>query len=99
MTVDTSSDYPGETALGAQKGGCDITSAAGVYYEQQDAGTNFKLAVTGLPGQDNELSGTNLVVFSAATAQQKAAAWQFMQYLWPPRPRRPPGPPPPATCR
>jgi multiple sugar transport system substrate-binding protein len=81
MTVDTSSDYPGETALGAQKGGSDITSAAGVYYEQQDAGTKFKLTVTGLPGQDNELSGTNLVVFSAATAQQKAAAWEFMQYL------------------
>lgn len=81
LTVDTSSDYPGETALGAQKGASDITSAAGVYYEQQDAGTKFKLAVSGLPGQDNELSGTNLVVFSSATAQQKAAAWQFLQYL------------------
>jgi multiple sugar transport system substrate-binding protein len=81
LTVDTSSDYPGETALGAEKGGADITTAAGVYYEQQDAGTKFTVDVTGLPGTDNQLSGTNIVAFAAATAQQKAAAWTFMQYL------------------
>jgi multiple sugar transport system substrate-binding protein len=81
----TGTNYPGETALGSKKGLADISSSAGYYYENQAVGGKFKLTTTGLPkgsaGAADMMAGTNLVVFSAATAQQKAAAWTFMQYL------------------
>ena len=81
----TGTNYPGETALGNKTGLADISSSAGYYYENQAVGGKFKLTTTGLPagsaGSVDMMAGTNLVVFSAATAQQKAAAWTFMQYL------------------
>ncbi len=81
----TGTNYPGETALGANKGLVDLSSSAGDYYEQQAVGGKFPLTVTGLPagsaGSPNEMAGANLVVFAKATDQQKAAAWKFLEYL------------------
>jgi len=81
----TGTNYPGETALGGRKGLADLSSSAGYYYENQAVGGKFKLTTTGLPkgsvGAAAMMAGTNLVVFSSASAQQKAAAWTFMQYL------------------
>lgn len=81
----TGTNYPGETALGAKKGLVDISSSAGYYYEQQAVGKKFPLVTTVLPsgtaGAPDMMAGGNLVVFASATAEQKAAAWKFMQYL------------------
>jgi ABC-type glycerol-3-phosphate transport system substrate-binding protein len=81
----TGSNYPGETALGAKKGLVDLSSSAGYYYETQAVGGKFTMTTSGFPagssGAADMMAGTNLVVFSSATAQQKAAAWDFMQYL------------------
>jgi multiple sugar transport system substrate-binding protein len=81
----TGTNFPGETALGAKKGLADLSSSAGYYYEQQAVGKKFPLTTTGLPagtaGSFNEMAGANLVVFSSATDQQKAAAWKFLEYM------------------
>jgi len=81
----TGTNYPGETALGAKKGLVDLSSSAGYYYEQQTVGGKFPLTTTVLPsgssGSADEMAGANLVVFSSATTEQKAAAWKFLQFL------------------
>ena len=81
----TGKGYPGETALGAGKGLDDISSVAGYSYEQQAVGSRFQLGTTDLPsgpaGKANQMNGGNLVIFSQASAQQKAAAWKYMQFL------------------
>ncbi|HEX4723737.1 MAG TPA: extracellular solute-binding protein [Pseudonocardiaceae bacterium] len=78
-------NYPGETALGAQKGLFDISSVAGYSYEKQAVGGRFTLGTSDLPAglakQANQMNGTNLVLFDQATPAQKAAAWKFMQFL------------------
>lgn len=78
-------NYPGETALGAQKGLFDISSVAGYSYEKQAVGGRFTLGTSDLPAgpakQANQMNGTNLVLFDQATAAQKAAAWKYMQFL------------------
>lgn len=78
-------NYPGETALGAKKGAVDISSSAGYYYEQQAVGGKFPLTTTVMPagssGVSDEMAGANLVVFSKASTEQKAAAWKFLQFL------------------
>ena len=76
----TGTNYPGETALGAQKGLADISSSAGYYYENQAVGGKFTLTTTAVP-QDDEMAGGNFFVFSSATAQQQAAAWDFLQFV------------------
>jgi multiple sugar transport system substrate-binding protein len=85
----TGTNFPGETALGAQKGLVDISSSAGYYYEAQAVGKKFTLTTTPLPsgsaGAPDEMAGGNIVVFSSATAQQRAAAWKFMEYLATPK--------------
>jgi multiple sugar transport system substrate-binding protein len=77
--------YPGETAMGAQKGMFDLSSVAGYYYEQEAAGGKFTVGAFPMPqGSANSstfMAGANEVVFSSATQQQQAAAWQFLQYL------------------
>lgn len=77
--------YPGETAMGAQKGMFDLSSVAGYYYEQQAAGGEFAVGAFPMPGgsasKATYMAGANDVVFSSATEQQKAAAWAFLQYL------------------
>jgi multiple sugar transport system substrate-binding protein len=81
----TGTNFPGETALGAKKGLADLSSSAGYYFEQQAVGKKFPLTTTGLPagtsGSFNEMAGANLVVFSSATDQQKAAAWKFLEFM------------------
>ena len=81
----TGTNYPGETSLGARKGLADISSSAGYYYEAQAVGGKFPLTTTILPsgsaGSPDEMAGGNIVVFASASAEQKAAAWKFMQYL------------------
>ncbi|HEX5120422.1 MAG TPA: extracellular solute-binding protein [Pseudonocardiaceae bacterium] len=78
-------NFPGETALGAQKGLFDISSVAGYSFEQQAVGTKFPLGTADLPAgpakQANQVNGTNIVIFDSATAAQKQAAWKFMQFL------------------
>ena len=79
------SNYPGETALGAKKGAFDLSSVAGYYYENQAVGGKFMLGTevlpTGSAGPSNIMTGTNLVMFSSATAAQQAAGWKYMQFL------------------
>jgi ABC-type glycerol-3-phosphate transport system substrate-binding protein len=70
--------YPGEDALTGGSGVEDLTSSAGVNYEE--APTGDKLEFAALPG-DSMMAGANLVVFSSATTQQRAAAWDLLQYL------------------
>jgi multiple sugar transport system substrate-binding protein len=81
----TGTDYPGETALGAKKGAVDISSSAGYYYETLAVGGKFPLDTTVMPagssGVADEMAGANLVVFSKASTEQKAAAWKFLQFL------------------
>ena len=81
----TGKGYPGETALGAGKGMSDISSIAGYSYEQQAVGGRFPLATADLPqgpaGKANQMNGGNLVIFSQASAEQKAAAWKYLQFL------------------
>ncbi len=81
----TGKGYPGETALGAGKGLYDISSVAGYSYEQQAVGNRFPLATSDLPagpsGKANQMNGGNLVIFSQASAEQKAAAWKYLQFL------------------
>jgi len=81
----TGKNYPGETALGAQKGMFDISSAAGYGFENKTVGGKFNLGISALPsgasGAVNELTGTNIVVFKSASADQKAAAWAFLKFI------------------
>jgi multiple sugar transport system substrate-binding protein len=81
----TGKGYPGETALGAGKGLDDISSIAGYSYEKQAVGNRFPLATSDLPagpaGKANQMNGGNLVIFSQASAAQKAAAWKYLQFL------------------
>jgi ABC-type glycerol-3-phosphate transport system substrate-binding protein len=76
----TGTNYPGETALGGQKGLADISSSAGYYYENEAVGGKFKLTTTAVP-QTDMMAGGNFFVFSSATAQQQAAAWDFLQFV------------------
>ena len=80
------SNYPGETALGAQKGVFDLSSVAGYYYENQAVGNKFTLGTEVLPTGSsgtptNILTGTNLAMFASANSAQQAAGWKYMQFL------------------
>ncbi|MBR7833644.1 extracellular solute-binding protein [Actinospica durhamensis] len=70
--------YPGEDALTGGTGAEDITSSAGVTYEETPKGDTLEFAA--LPG-DSMMAGANLVVYTSATTQQRAAAWELLQYL------------------
>jgi multiple sugar transport system substrate-binding protein len=82
-------NYPGETALGAQRSAFDLSTIAGYPYELAADGKKFTMKVAPLPtgrnGQGNAMAGTNIVIFSKSTAAQKAAAWQYMEFLSEPR--------------
>ena len=77
----TGKSYPGEAALGAGKGLFDISSVAGFSYEQKAVGGRFAMGTANLPGGVNQMNGTNTVIFSSATAAEKAAAWKYLQFL------------------
>ena len=79
-------NYPGETALGAQKGVFDLSSAAGYYYENQAVGNKFTLGTEVLPtgpsgAPTNIMTGTNVAMFAATNSAQQAAGWKYMQFL------------------
>jgi ABC-type glycerol-3-phosphate transport system substrate-binding protein len=78
-------NYPGETALGAQKGLFDISSVAGYSYESAAVAGRFPMGTSDLPagpaGPANQMNGTNIVVFDQASAAEKQAAWKYMQFL------------------
>jgi multiple sugar transport system substrate-binding protein len=80
------SDYPGETALGAQKGVFDLSSAAGYYYENQAVGNKFPMGTEVLPtgptgAPTNIMTGTNVAMFADASPAQQSAGWKYMQFL------------------
>jgi ABC-type glycerol-3-phosphate transport system substrate-binding protein len=81
----TGSSYPGQLALGNQKGAFDLGTVAGFSYEKKAVADKFTLGVGALPAGPskaaNQINGTNIVLFKQATAQQKAAAIKFMTFL------------------
>jgi multiple sugar transport system substrate-binding protein len=79
------SGYPGQEALGAQKGAFDISSVASFPFNEEAVGDQFEMGVSGIPAGTaataNQLAGTNIVLFTDADDQQRAAAWEFMKVL------------------
>lgn len=79
------SGYPGQEALGAEKGAFDVSSVASFPFNEQAVGGKFEMGVSALPegpsGAANQLAGTNIVLFADASEQERAAAWEFMQFL------------------
>ena len=82
-------NYPGETALGANRSAFDLSTIAGYPYELAADGGKFSMKVAALPsgrnGQGNAMAGTNIVIFSKASNAQRVAAWKFMKFLSEPR--------------
>ena len=82
-------NYPGETALGAGRSAFDLSTIAGYPYELAADGGKFSMKVAPLPtgrnGEGNAMAGTNIVIFSKASASERAAAWQYMKFLSEPR--------------
>jgi multiple sugar transport system substrate-binding protein len=70
--------YPGEDALTGGTAAVDLTTSAGVDYEAVPGKDTLEFAA--LPGE-SLMYGANLVVYTTATAQQRAAAWELLQYL------------------
>ncbi len=70
--------YPGEDALTGGSAAIDLTTSAGVDYEAVPSKDSLEFAP--LPGE-SLMYGANLVVYTSATAQQRAAAWELLQYL------------------
>jgi multiple sugar transport system substrate-binding protein len=82
-------DYPGQTALGAERAYFDLSTVASYHYNLKAIGGKFKMGTAPMPsgpaGQGNEMEGTNLVIFSKATSAQRKAAWEYMLYLSSPK--------------
>lgn len=79
-------NYPGQVALGAGKGGFDVSSVASYYYDQQAVGGKFPMGTAPLPTgpggtEANQMAGTNIVMFAKASDQEKQAAWQYLKFL------------------
>ncbi len=78
-------NYPGQTAMGAQKSAFDLSTIASYYYNVAADGGKFNMQVAVMPkgpgGQGNVLQGTNIVMFSKTTPAQREAAWTFMRWL------------------
>ncbi|MGY5764381.1 extracellular solute-binding protein [Brachybacterium sp. DNPG3] len=85
----TGTGYPGQEALGAEKGAYDVSSVASYPFNLDAVGGKFEMAVDPLPegsaGTANQLAGTNVVLFAAASDQERAAAWAFMTFLTSPQ--------------
>lgn len=60
-------DYPGQTALGAERAYFDLSTVASYHYNLKAIGGKFKMGTAPMPsgpaGQGNEMEGTNLVIF------------------------------------
>jgi multiple sugar transport system substrate-binding protein len=82
-------DYPGQTALGAERSYFDLSTVASYHYNLKATGGKFKMGTAPMPsgpaGQGNEMEGTNIVLFSKATPAQRKAAWEYMLYLSSPK--------------
>jgi multiple sugar transport system substrate-binding protein len=82
-------DYPGQTALGAERAYFDLSTVASYHYNLKAIGGTVKMGTAPMPsgpaGQGNEMQGTNLVIFSKATSAQRKAAWEYMLYLSSPK--------------
>ncbi|SDS21010.1 ABC transporter substrate-binding protein [Microlunatus soli] len=78
-------DYPGQVALGAEKGAFDLSSVASYPFNLEAVGDKFTLGVGQLPPgakkPANQLAGTNIALFAQADENQKAAAWKYLQFL------------------
>lgn len=84
--LQTGTNYPGETALGAEKGAFDISTTTSVYYDQQAVGGKFDMGIAPVPADAsgtriNQINGTNIAMFNSASDDQKAAAWKYLQFL------------------
>jgi ABC-type glycerol-3-phosphate transport system substrate-binding protein len=82
-------NYPGQTALGAEHGAFDLSTIASYYYNNEAIAGKFTMGVAALPkgpaGEGNVLQGTNIVMFSKATSAERSAAWTFMKWLTEPQ--------------
>lgn len=82
-------NYPGQTALGAQRSAFDLSTVAGYPYVLSAVGGKFTMKVapmfTGRNGQGNSMQGTNIVIFAKSSNAQRAAAWEYMKFLSEPR--------------
>jgi multiple sugar transport system substrate-binding protein len=79
-------NYPGQVALGAGKGGFDVSSVASYYYNKQAVGGKFPMGTAPLPAGPtgtaaNQMAGTNIVMFAKASDQERQAAWQYLKFL------------------
>ena len=61
--------------------GMYIGSNAGENYVKQGVGDKFEVAVAPYPTNASLQQGTDLYVFSSATAEQKTAAYEFLKFL------------------
>lgn len=81
----TGKNYPGQQALGAQKGAFDLSTVAAYQYNLAAIDGKFDMGVAPLPegtdGAANLLSGTNIAMFDAASDEEQDAAWAYMQFL------------------
>lgn len=83
-------NYPGQVALGAGKGGFDVSSVASYYYNKKAVGGKFPMGTAPLPTgpggtQANQLAGTNIVMFAKASDEERTAAWQYLKFLTSPQ--------------
>jgi multiple sugar transport system substrate-binding protein len=87
--VKIGTNYPGQTALGAQRAAFDFSTIAGYPYIVNAVGGKFTMKVAAMPegpaGPGNVLQGTNIVLFAKATQAQRDAAWSFMKFLIQPK--------------
>lgn len=78
-------NYPGETALGAQRSIYDMSTVASYPYVLSSVNKKFDLQIGAMPtgsvGQGNMMQGTNIAIFSQTTDAQKQAAWKFIKFL------------------
>ena len=81
----TGTNYPGQQALGAEKGAFDLSTVASYQYNLKAVDGKFDMGVAPLPsGSDhaaNALNGTNIALFQDATPQEQEAAWRYMEFL------------------
>ncbi len=58
-----------------------IGSSAGATYVDSGVDGKFEWGAIPVPQESVPQQGTNLVIYSAASDEEKAAAWQFIQYV------------------
>ncbi|GAB3264563.1 ABC transporter substrate-binding protein [Kineosporia babensis] len=78
-------NYPGQQALGAEKGAFDLSTVAALEYNLAAIDGKFEMGVAPLPegteGASNLISGTNIAMFADTTEAEQDAAWQYLEFL------------------